>query len=79
MVPHAKGTVLQGLVDDYAGYNMNIPDQYRMDQFERSYEKMDEGEGDMPHQLRDHDATHDHGARVRPEDGYPFTHNLMVD
>ncbi len=64
---------------NYAGYNMNIPDQYRMDQFESEFtKKWIEGEEEMP-PLVTMMIPNDHGAGVRPEDGYPYPHSFMVD
>ena len=64
---------------DYAGYNMNIPDQYRMDQFEREFtEKWIEGEEEMPPFVTMM-IPNDHGAGIRPEDGYPYPQSFMVD
>lgn len=64
---------------NYAGYNMNIPDQYRMDQFETEFrKKWIEGDEEMP-QLITMMIPNDHGARVRPEDGYPHPQSFMVD
>jgi DNA-binding beta-propeller fold protein YncE len=64
---------------DYAGYNMNIPDQYRMDQFEREFTaKWIKGKEKMP-SLVTVQIPNDHGADVRPEDGYPYPQSFMVD
>jgi len=64
---------------NYAGYNMNIPDQYRMDQFETEFtKKWIEGDEEMP-PLVTMMIPNDHGAGIRPEDGYPYPHSFMVD
>ncbi len=64
---------------DYAGYNMNIPDQYRMDQFEREFTaKWIKGKEKMP-SLVTVQIPNDHGADIRPEDGYPYKQSFMVD
>jgi DNA-binding beta-propeller fold protein YncE len=64
---------------NYAGYNMNIPDQYRMDQFEREFtEKWISGNEEMP-SLVTMQVPNDHGARIRPDDGYFYPHSFMVD
>jgi len=64
---------------DYAGYNTNIPDQYRMDQFEREFTaKWIKGNEKMP-SLVTVQIPNDHGADVRPEDGYPYKQSYMVD
>lgn len=64
---------------NYAGYNMNIPDQYRMDQFETEFtNKWIDGDEEMP-PLVTVMIPNDHGAGIRPEDGYPYPHSFMVD
>jgi len=64
---------------NYAGYNMNIPDQYRMDQFETEFtKKWIDGDEEMP-PLVTMMIPNDHGAGIRPEDGYPYQHSFMVD
>jgi len=64
---------------NYAGYNMNIPDQYRMDQFETEFtKKWIEGDEEMPPFVTMM-IPNDHGAGIRPEDGYPYPHSFMVD
>jgi DNA-binding beta-propeller fold protein YncE len=62
---------------NYAGYNMNIPDQFRMDQFESEFTKMWlNGKDTMP-QLVVMQVPNDHTADPRPEDGY-FTRASYV-
>lgn len=64
---------------DYAGYNTNIPDQYRMEQFEREFTaKWLKGKQTMP-QLVTIQIPNDHGASPRPEYGYPYLHSYMAD
>lgn len=64
---------------NYAGYNMNIPDQYRMDQFEKEFtSKWITGSEQMP-QLITVQLPNDHGTRPRPEDGYLYPQSYMVD
>jgi DNA-binding beta-propeller fold protein YncE len=64
---------------NYAGYNTNIPDQYRMDQFEKEFtEKWITGNEEMP-SLITMQVPNDHGARVRPKDGYFYPQSFMVD
>ncbi|MFT3844118.1 MAG: phosphoesterase [Lacibacter sp.] len=64
---------------NYAGYNTNIPDQFRMEQFESEFTKMWlEGKEEMP-QLITMQVPNDHGAGPRPDDGYPYTHSYMAD
>ncbi len=64
---------------NYAGYNTNIPDQFRMDQFESEFTKMWlNGKEEMPRFIA-MQIPNDHGAGPRPEDGYPFQHSYMAD
>ncbi|UFH54664.1 bifunctional YncE family protein/alkaline phosphatase family protein [Spirosoma sp. KNUC1025] len=64
---------------DYAGYNTNVPDQYRMEQFEREFTaKWIKGKQTMP-QLVTMQVPNDHGAGPRPEYGYPYLHSYMAD
>ncbi|MBL7968378.1 MAG: bifunctional YncE family protein/alkaline phosphatase family protein [Prolixibacteraceae bacterium] len=64
---------------NYAGYNMNIPDQYRMDQFEKEFtENWISGNEKLP-SLITMQVPNDHGARVRPQDGYYYPHSFMAD
>ncbi len=64
---------------DYAGYNTNIPDQFRMEQFERNFTKMWlRGKMKMP-QLITMQVPNDHTAGARPADGYPFRHSYVAD
>lgn len=63
----------------YAGYNTNIPDQFRMEQFETEFtKKWIDGKENMP-QLLTMQVPNDHGAGARPEDGYPYVHSYMAD
>jgi DNA-binding beta-propeller fold protein YncE len=64
---------------DYAGYNMNIPDQFRVIQFEREFQKRWlSGKEPLP-QFITMQLPDDHGTRPRPEDGYPYLHSYMAD
>jgi DNA-binding beta-propeller fold protein YncE len=65
---------------DYAGYNMNIPDQFRVIQFERAFKErwMSPGSAPLP-QFISMQLPNDHGTRPRPEDGYTFHHSYMAD
>ncbi|MCB9219751.1 MAG: bifunctional YncE family protein/alkaline phosphatase family protein [Ignavibacteriales bacterium] len=64
---------------NYAGYNTSIPDQYRMDQFEKEFtEKWINGTEEMP-PLVTVMIPNDHGSSPRPEDGYFYPHSFMVD
>jgi len=64
---------------NYAGFNMNIPDQYRMDQFEGEFtSKWITGKETLP-SLITIQIPNDHGASIRPEDGYAHSQSFMVD
>jgi YVTN family beta-propeller protein len=64
---------------NYAGYNTNIPDQFRMEQFETEFtNKWIKGKEKMP-QLITMQVPNDHGAGERPEDGYPYRQSYMAD
>ncbi|MDX1907208.1 MAG: bifunctional YncE family protein/alkaline phosphatase family protein [Bacteroidia bacterium] len=63
----------------YAGYNTNIPDQVRMDQFETAFTQMWlSGKDTMP-QFIAIQIPNDHGAGPRPDAGYPYLHSYMAD
>ena len=64
---------------DFAGYNMNIPDQLRVAQFEREFERR-WGAGAEPFpQFISMQLPNDHGTGPRPKDGYPYLHSYMAD
>jgi YVTN family beta-propeller protein len=64
---------------DYAGYNTNIPDQFRVDQFERNFSKMWlSGKDSMP-ALVAIQLPNDHTSSPRPKDGYPYIHSYVAD
>jgi YVTN family beta-propeller protein len=64
---------------NYAGFNTNIPDQFRMDQFESEFTKMWlRGKTKMP-RLITMQVPNDHTAKPRPGDGYPFIHSYVAD
>ncbi|MGZ5134137.1 MAG: bifunctional YncE family protein/alkaline phosphatase family protein, partial [Flavitalea sp.] len=78
MVPMQKA-LYSRTSHNYAGYNMNIPDQFRMDQFESEFTKMWlNGKERMP-QLITMQVPNDHGAQPRPQDGYQYLHSYMAD
>ncbi len=78
MVPMQKA-LFPRTSHNYAGFNTNIPDQFRMQQFESEFTKMWlHGKTKMP-QLITMQVPNDHTARPRPEDGYPFYHSYVAD
>ena len=78
MVPMQKA-LFNRTSHNYAGFNMNIPDQYRMDQFEKEFtDKWITGKEKMP-SLLTMQVPNDHGAGIRPEDGYTSSNSFMAD
>lgn len=78
MVPMQKA-LFSRTSHDYAGFNTNIPDQFRMEQFEREFTRMWlKGSRKMP-QLLTMQVPNDHGAKPRPEHGYPYQQSYMAD
>ena len=64
---------------NYAGFNTNIPDQFRMDQFEGEFTKMwIKGKLRMP-SLITMQVPNDHTADIRAKDGYPMKQSYMAD
>ncbi|MEN8201777.1 MAG: hypothetical protein ABFS28_04215 [Bacteroidota bacterium] len=64
---------------NYPTYNMAIPDQFRIDQFQKEFEeKWINGKDSMP-ALITVIIPNDHGAGDRPDAGYPFRESYMVD
>jgi hypothetical protein len=63
----------------YAGFNLNIPDQFRMDQFETEVtEKYLSGKEAFPHFISIQ-IPNDHMADTREGDGYPYRESFMAD
>lgn len=63
----------------YPTYNMAIPDQFRIDQFQKEFkETWMSGQDTMP-AFMTVIIPNDHGAGERPEAGYPFRESYMVD
>jgi DNA-binding beta-propeller fold protein YncE len=78
MVPMQKA-LFNRTSHNYAGFNMNIPDQYRMDQFEKEFtDKWIKGKEKLP-SLLTMQVPNDHGAGIRPEDGYDSSNSFMAD
>ena len=78
MVPMQKA-LFNRTSHNYAGFNTNIPDQFRMNQFEDEFTKMWlKGSAKMP-SLITIQVPNDHGASSRPEDGYLFPQSYMAD
>ena len=78
MVPMQKA-LFNRTSHNYAGFNTNIPDQYRMEQFEKEFtEKWIKGKEKLP-SLLTMQVPNDHGAGIRPQDGYYYPHSFMAD
>jgi DNA-binding beta-propeller fold protein YncE len=64
---------------EYPGFNMNIPDQFRANQFIREIqEKYVRTGADLPQFLFIH-LPNDHMTRERPADGYPYEESFVAD
>ncbi len=64
---------------NYAGFNSNIPDQFRMDQFETEFtNKWILGKEKMP-SLITMQVPNDHTAKKRPEDGFYMPQSFVAD
>lgn len=78
MVPMQKA-LFKRTSHNYAGFNMNIPDQFRMNQFESEFtKKWIKGKAALP-SLITMQVPNDHGAGLRPEDGYINSNSFMAD
>ncbi len=63
----------------YATYNMNIPDQFRVNMFLKEFNERWIGEDKTLPSVLTIFLPNDHGASERPEDGYPFRESYMAD
>jgi DNA-binding beta-propeller fold protein YncE len=78
MVPMQKA-LFPRTSHNYAGFNTNIPDQFRMDQFESEFTKLwIKGKEKMPSVIT-MQVPNDHGADIRAKDGYPYRQSYMAD
>jgi YVTN family beta-propeller protein len=78
MVPMQKA-LYSRTSHNYAGYNTNIPDQFRMNQFEEEFTKMWlKGKEKMP-SLLTVQIPNDHTADPRPADGYTSRASFVAD
>lgn len=78
MVPMQKALFTR-TSHNYAGFNSNIPDQYRVEQFENEFtQKWITGKEEMP-TLITMQVPNDHGDDTRPADGYFYPQSFMAD
>ncbi len=63
----------------YATYNTSIPDQFRVDMFIKEFNERWAGEGKTLPAFLTVYLPNDHGARERPDEGYPFRESYMAD
>jgi DNA-binding beta-propeller fold protein YncE len=78
MVP-MQNALFKRTSQHYAGYNTNIPDQFRVEQFTEEFKKMwIDGKDTLP-SLITIQLPNDHASSPRPEDGYPFVHSYIAD
>ena len=78
MVPMQKALFTR-TSHNYAGFNTNIPDQFRMNQFESEFTKRYiKGKMQMP-SLITMQVPNDHTAGPRPEEGYYSSHSFVAD
>lgn len=66
-------------VVNLTGICTNIPDQFRMNQFEEEFTKMWLNGKDTLPQLLTVMLPNDHTSSPRPEDGYPYQHSYVAD
>jgi len=64
---------------DYPQFNMNIPDQYRVQQLIGDLERKYVAGGEPFPQFVFIHLPQDHGTRARPADGYPYPASYMAD
>ena len=78
MVPMQKA-LYNRTSHNYAGFNMSIPDQFRVAQFEEEFTKMWlKGKEKMP-SLVTIQLPNDHGTDPSAVDGFPFNESYMAD
>jgi YVTN family beta-propeller protein len=78
MVPTQKA-LFSRTSHNYAGFNTNIPDQFRLHQFETEFKRMWlTGKQKMP-SIITIQLPNDHTADPRPGEGYPFHHSFVAD
>jgi DNA-binding beta-propeller fold protein YncE len=78
MVPMQKA-LWKNTSHNYAGFNCNIPDQFRMEQFESEFKKLWLNKHKPLPSLITMQVPNDHTADPRPKDGYPYHESYVAD
>jgi hypothetical protein len=78
MVPMQKA-LWKNTSHNYAGFNCNIPDQFRMEQFETEFKKLWLNKHKPLPSLITMQVPNDHTADPRPKDGYPYHESYVAD
>ena len=78
MVPMQKN-LWKNTSRNYAGFNCNIPDQFRMNQFESEFKKLWLNKNKPLPSLITMQVPNDHTADPRPKDGYPYHESYVAD
>jgi DNA-binding beta-propeller fold protein YncE len=78
MVPMQKA-LWKNTSHNYAGFNCNIPDQFRMEQFESEFKKLWLNKHKPLPNLITMQVPNDHTADPRPKDGYPYHESYVAD
>jgi len=78
MVP-MQNALWKNTSHNYAGFNCNIPDQFRMNQFEDEFKKLWLNKNKELPSLITMQVPNDHTADPRPKDGYPYHESYVAD
>lgn len=78
MVP-MQNALWKNTSHNYAGFNCNIPDQFRMEQFETEFKKLWLNKHKEIPSLITMQVPNDHTADPRPKDGYPYHESYVAD
>jgi len=78
MVP-MQNILFKNTSHNYAGFNCNIPDQFRMNQFEDEFKKLWLNKHKELPRLITMQVPNDHTADPRPKDGYPYHESYVAD
>ena len=74
----APSPLIRNSSRDYPGFNMNIPDQFRADQFIHEIQEFEKQQKPLPQFIFIH-LPNDHMTKPRPEDGYPYGASYVAD